>query len=351
MDGLTAEQRRLVVGQFYNRYKSLGKRYSVLHFVKMGLKSQTIYNIIRRVENGETLKQRSGQGRPVVKMTKKRINDLKRRVDGKVGVSQRKLAQKFKVTHGWISVILKRNGIHYFKRQTKPKVTEKQLIKQKKCLLKMSKKDFRPNNGIKIIMDDESYFPLSGHNIAGNDGFYTSDRLNCESDVKFKDKNKFPPKIMVWICISEFGHSVPYFARVHGTVDSNIYANECIRKRLVPFLEKHHSDGQYIFWPDGATVHYSKTSINAFNEYGVKFLKLNENPPNIPQLRPIERFWAHLKTKVYANAWEAQNLSQLENRIRRKIKEFSPKYFNDLMKDCKGLVRKAADKGPDFMFK
>ena len=33
----------------------------------------------------------------------------------------------------------------------------------------------------------------------------------------------------------------------------------CIKKRLFPFIEEHHSDGQYLFLPDLASSHYSKT--------------------------------------------------------------------------------------------
>ena len=350
MDSLSAEERRLIVGQFYNENKHLGKTYSVHHFVKMGMLRETVYRIIKRVDNGITLNGRPGKGRPVAKMTKNRIKELVKRVDGKVGVSQRRLAQRFGITQGYLSVLLKRNGIRYFKRQVKPKTTLKQKIKQKSCLTKMSKNEFRIKNGIKIVMDDESYFPISGQNLPGNDGYYTSDRSKCDPDIKNKSKDKFPQKIMVWITISEMGHSVPFFARSHGSVDSKTYAKECIRKRLLPFLRKHHNDGQYLFWPDGATVHYGKPSIEAFEENDIKYLRRKDNPPYVPQLRPIERFWSHLKTKVYSNDWKSKSLTHLESRIRRKIKEFSPSYFRDLMKSCKSLVRKAADLGADFMF-
>lgn len=347
---MKAEDRRLLIGHFYEKNKSYGKTYTVNHFVRMGMKKNTIYQIIKRVENGITLKQRKGQGRPVVKMTQNKIKSLKRRVDGKAGISQRRLAQKYGITQSWVGVLLKRNGIRYFKRQSKPKTTDKQRIKQKRCLIKMSKNEFRPKNGIKIVMDDESYFPMSGQNIPGNDGFYTSDRSGCDSDFKNKTKHKFPMKIMVWIAISESGHSAPYFARGHGSVNSEIYAKKCIRERLTRFIRTHHSDGQYIFWPDGATVHYGQPSKDAYIENGIKFVERDDNPPNVPQLRPIERFWAHLKTKVYSNDWKAISLLHLESRIRSKIREFSPKYFQDLMKGCKTLVRRAADLGADFMF-
>ena len=41
----------------------------------------------------------------------------------------------------------------------------------------------------------------------------------------------------------------------------------------------------------------------------------DDNPSNIPQLRPIEKFWAHLKSKVSGNDWEADNQQHLISRI------------------------------------
>jgi len=46
----------------------------------------------------------------------------------------------------------------------------------------------------------------------------------------------------------------------------------------------------------------------------------NANPPNCPQIRPIEDFWAALKQEVYAGGWEAKSDRQLKQRIRLKLK-------------------------------
>jgi hypothetical protein len=36
------------------------------------------------------------------------------------------------------------------------------------------------------------------------------------------------------------------------------------------------------------------------------------NPANVPEARPIEDFWAHLKRNVYMDGWQAKNLNQLK---------------------------------------
>ena len=55
----------------------------------------------------------------------------------------------------------------------------------------------------------------------------------------------------------------PTFSNVHvdrgkQAVDQKIYLKECINRRLLPFVDKYHSNGNILFWPDLARSHYSK---------------------------------------------------------------------------------------------
>ena len=76
----------------------------------------------------------------------------------------------------------------------------------------------------------------------------------------------------------------------------------------MPFITKYHSDNNYMFWPDLASSHYAKTVLNYLRAKNVNFVKKDQNPPNVPECRPIENFWGILKGKVYKNNWQAQNL-------------------------------------------
>ena len=58
-------------------------------------------------------------------------------------------------------------------------------------------------------MDDEKYFSFTNDSMPQNSGFYTDNARSCPSNVKYKGKNKFPKKILVWIAISEHGLSEP----------------------------------------------------------------------------------------------------------------------------------------------
>ncbi len=54
------------------------------------------------------------------------------------------------------------------------------------------------------------------------------------------------------------------------------------------------------------------------------------NPANSPKLRPIEDFWVELKKRVYAYCWQAENLVQLENRIRYCYKQIDQERIHRL---------------------
>ena len=56
-------------------------------------------------------------------------------------------------------------------------------------------------------MDDEKYFMFTHQSVPINRGYYTSNKAETPSDVKFKQSCKYEPKILVWIAISTNGIS------------------------------------------------------------------------------------------------------------------------------------------------
>ena len=95
---------------------------------------------------------------------------------------------------------------------------------------------------------------------------------------------------MLWIAISENGLSEPYFRSSKLAVEQTIYQNECIKKRLLPFINKYHGGGKYILWSDKASSHYAKLTISLLKHHEVKFVEKYRNLTNVPQCRPIENF-------------------------------------------------------------
>ena len=64
-----------------------------------------------------------------------------------------------------------------------------------------------------------------------------------------------------------------------------------------------------------------------------------DNPPNVPQARPIETLWTLLERRVYENNWEAKNLDVLARRIRQKSKEFDLQMLQTMVEGFRRKLR------------
>ena len=202
--------------------------------------------------------------------------------------------------------------MHQCKKKKKvPKRSEAQKTNAKiKCgriYRKYRNKDF--------IIDDESNFTLSHSNINGNNIYYSNNDALTPTSVKIKTKSKYEEKVLVWICISVKGVSKPYIHRSKTAISQFTYLNECIIKRLIPFIDSNHSDHNYLFWPNLASSHYSNMVVDYLNEKKVNYMPKIDNPANLPEVKVIEDFWNILKGHVYKNNWQAQNIDQLQARI------------------------------------
>ncbi|XP_030752754.1 uncharacterized protein LOC115879873 [Sitophilus oryzae] len=196
-------------------------------------------------------------------------------------------------------------------------------------------------------MDDEKYFTLCNSEMKGNDGFYTDNYVNVPDDVRLKSKKKFEDKIFVWCAIPEAGFiSHTYIGVVRGeALNAELYIENCLPK-LLQFLNTHHVDDEIIFWPDLASCHYARITRDWYEANNINFVPKVDNPPNLPQARPIEEFWAILSRKVYNNGWEAQNDEQLRRRIFRKIREIDAQVVQRMMQRVSGILRQIENNGP-----
>lgn len=141
-------------------------------------------------------------------------------------------------------------------------------------------------------MDDETYVKSDFKQLPGQSFYVSKVRRGVKNKFKLIRIGKFPKKHMIWQAICTCGlKSQPYVAA--GSINSNIYITECLQKILLPFLQSHST--QPLFWPDLASCHYSKLTLKWYAENNINFVQKYHNPPNCPELRPIEVFWAKMK--------------------------------------------------------
>ena len=140
-------------------------------------------------------------------------------------------------------------------------------------------------------------------------------------DVKFKSKQKFEAKILVWLALSSKGISTPFIGTTNGpAVDTDVYIGKCLPK-LLKFIEKYQLGDKYIFWPNLASSHYAQKTSAWLNEKRIPFVPKVANPPNVPKARPIEDFWSILADKVYSGGWMTTNQEQFVNGTKPKLKK------------------------------
>jgi transposase len=303
----------------------------------------TIYRVIKDCREGKLPENKKKSGHQP-KLSARTTKSLLTSAKNKVGQSTRRLSRKFGVSKSTVHRILKKNKIFYRKRKRAPKYTARQLEIIPKCCRELRRKHFA--NGKFMILDDESYFTFSHHELSGNDGYYTDNVESTPDNVKFAGKSKFEPKVLVWCAISSKGISEPvYRSQKAKAINSDIYIDQCLPK-LKQFIENKHTRDEIMFWPDLASSHYAKKTTDWLTSQNIPFVPKKDNPPNIPQARPIEDFWSALKRIVYEKGWEAQTEQQLIRRIKQKLKEVDICVVQSMISKVPKILRKIEDNGP-----
>jgi hypothetical protein len=342
MQSLTEEQRRVLIADFYRNHQDQPKSFTVNYFSLQGIPKRTTYSILKNLLERGSVVRAPGSGGLNQKLSQGSCGAIIRHNVNKKGVSQRQLAQKYNVHQSTICRMFKRSGVKCFKREKAPLYTEDQLSRVKRNARILAAK----LQGKMVLIDDESYFKLKSDYNPGNNHYFTKDRCTTPSDVRYMATRKFPPQLLVWLCVSPRGLSEPFFLERPNSMDGNTYREECIQRRLVPFIQRYHATDSIIFWPDLASAHYARQTTALLQDLNVPFVQRDENPPNLPQCRPIENFWSSLKAAVYQGGWEAESIAQLRRRIVRtlKILDLAP-----LFHDFDGLqvkLRKVGRLGP-----
>ena len=106
-------------------------------------------------------------------------------------------------------------------------------------------------------------------------------------------------KLWISMDISSKEMSNVYLHKSKQAIIIDIYLNQCINNRLVPFIEKHYQRKNDIFWTDKGTGHYATLVIQRLPMKNIKTLWRNSN------FRLGQ--WSLLEQKIYAPNWQANH--------------------------------------------
>jgi hypothetical protein len=280
------------VSHFYERIggseNQLALKLTTKHFKEEGITRQRINGIIKRYKERGTADYLKIPGRP----SKRSVESVKKQIDKEPGISVRNGALKTKMPYSTYQFIKRKKlGVRAYVKQTVPKYAGNQVARAQKACRALYRKT-------KVfVMDDETYVPIDPTQVPCKEYFHAVDKKSVPDNIHFKSKQKFAKRYLVWQALDQMGNvSEPYVS--NGSINGQVYLEECLKKRLLPFIEKHHKKSDVIFWPDMATAHYHNDVTKWLKAQNVEFVKRDSNAPNCPQVRPIERFWAECK-KIY----------------------------------------------------
>lgn len=255
-----------------------------------GVAKSTVTGILNRYKRTHTIDRKTGSGKKQGFVDKKKAKSILLSVENNPTQSLRDLAKKFKCSHSYVRKVLKSKGI---KACHKIKIPKRSIDGEIKAIRRAKKLNVLLNRQkYCIIEDDEKYCKKDSKQLPGQQYFYQMKGRNVLRKFKYLQTEKFAPKFLVWQAICSCGlKSSPFITS--KILNADLYIKECLQKRLLPMIEKHNVP--VMFWPDLASIHYSKKTLKWFHDNAVEFVPKDSNPPNCPEQRVIESYWSIVK--------------------------------------------------------
>ena len=132
---------------------------------------------------------------------------------------------------------------------------------------------------------------------------------------------------MKWQAIYSCGlKSAPYITR--KTLNLDLYMEGCLKKCPLAFIKKY--DMPTIFWPNLATIRYSKKSLEWYEQNGVELVPMDANPPNFPEQQVIKSHWSIIKGILLKSKKLASDKKALKKKLKTRSGDdakYSQKYL------------------------
>lgn len=338
-------QSRIV--HFYLNHANQEKSKTVEHFSNEGIPRRTIYSVIQKFNKFGHIGDLPRSGRPVTVSTEKTKSKVRKMFEGKDRISTRMAAAKLNISQSSVARIkLRQLGIRSFVKQKAPKYTDRQMDRAKKGAHHVYRKIIPSGGGKILIMDDESYFPKDPSQVAGRQYYHTANKNSIDRNLKVKPKMKFAEKYLVWQAISSDGKRSEPFILDRQAMNQDVYLKDCIEKRLIPFIRKYYSTDAVIFWPDLASAHYANRVLERLEQEGVEVIAKKKNPPNLPQARGIERYWALVKAEYQKRIEPPKHLAGFKRMYQNDAAKVSEQSVQKVMKSSVAKLRKIGYSGP-----
>lgn len=309
---------RLIQNNPQKTYKTIAREMKVC--------IKTVCNVVKRFKGDLQLTRKIGSGRKSGFRSPKRAAKVESLFRKNPGVSTRKAAAKAGCSNSLIQKIKQKAGLKSFKVQKVPDRNAVKNIEAKQRGNRLKIDFFSKLNC--CIMDDETYVLANFSQLPGQEFYVADSRGNVEEQYRTQKKSKFPRKFLVWQAICTCGRRSQPFV-TSGTINTDVYIRECLQKRLLPFYNSH--GVSRFFWPDLASCHYSRRAVEWYEQNNVRLVPREANPPNSPELRPIERYWALVKKELKATKKVTRDLPDFKFKWRAASRSIGEDTIKSLM--------------------
>ena len=310
------------------------------HFASENRARKTIYQIIERFEERGNIDFKPIPGDKRRVRTNRKIEQVQREINKNPAISDRKLAAKLGISTKTLGRIKKELNVKSYVKEKAPKYIKDQEIRAKRGARAIYNEMLR---GKIIVMDDETYVHFDPSEVPGKKFYKCLKKDTVPDKFRFDSKTKFPKKYLVWQAIDSEGNvSEPFIGQ--GTITANVCI-KILKNYLIPFIEKYHSRDEILFWPDLAPAHYAKVAQAFYEAENINFVARNMNPPNLPQGRPIERFWALCKQKYSERSEIARSFHGFVTIWKNISKKVAEKSGQKLMDRLKNKLRSISREG------
>jgi hypothetical protein len=299
------------VVHFFENVTGRDKKRTLNHFKEEGMPERSIYAILKRYEEYGTVITMSPSGRPRAPGREKLESKVEKLIEKDRSITSSTGGAKLGISKSYFNKIKVHNlGIKGYKKIKAPKYVKDQENRAKKSCRKIYRKKLLQNRDKTLLIDDETYVVEDPKLIPGKEFYHCRDKSEVAVEDKIQLSEKYPQKYLIWQCLDENGNvSKPYVYK--GTINGQIYLKECLKKRLMPFVKKHHKIENVVFWADLASSHYTKDVLEWLESQGIDYIEKKENAPNVPQARPIEKFWALCKREYKKRSNGAINIKSM----------------------------------------
>lgn len=320
------------------------KRRTVQHFVEENMPRSTIYSILDRFSKSRAVNYKRIPGKKASVLSSEKLKQVKRLLRAHPNISMRELRRKCGISHQNAHRAKSKLGFKTKKAKPTAKLVKDQGNRIKKGANKIYKKLVRSGGQKILIMDDETYVAQDPTQVPQDKFNHEESGRDLPMESKTKPKTKFFKKFLVWQAIDQNGNvSEPYISE--WTINGQIYLDECLKKRLLPFIKQHYNIQDVLFWPDLATSHYAHHVQAWLRSEKIETVSAKDNPPNWPFGRPIERFWALCKRKYGQRKRSTKDLKKFKTIWKDISREVAKESGKNLMVGIKRKMYMTAKNG------